>query len=95
MNESNKLILIADYNSSEIKGIAELATAKYLLYIGSGHVDNNDDNPDSLITFYELADSAGEPLCIRVADSTSYPVWEDEDSEAFADLAEQCGVTLN
>ena len=90
------LILVAEYNSSGIKEIAELVGAKYLKFIGSGYTDNNPNNPNSLIEFYSLVSRSGENFFdIRVADTSGEPIWEDEDSQAFADLAEQCGVELD
>lgn len=44
-------------------------------------------------TFFELL-GEGAKFPIRGATTNAEPVWEDEDAEAFAELAEACGVEI-
>lgn len=44
-------------------------------------------------TFFELL-GEGNKFPLRGATTNAEPVWEDEDSTAFAELAEACGVEL-
>lgn len=85
-------ILIAEYNSAGIRAIALECGATRMRHLGTGHSDGNLDNPNSAVSFYELLGSDGFPY--RVADTNGDPVWEDEDSQAFAELAHGCGVAI-
>lgn len=44
-------------------------------------------------TFFELL-GEGAKFPIRGATTNAEPVWEDDDAEAFAELAEACGVQI-
>jgi hypothetical protein len=81
-------IEIQNYNSAGIKAAAQENSITHMSYLGEGHQDGNTNNPNSLVTFFQL-DGGG-----RVADTNGDPVWEDGSESDFADLAEACGVEL-
>ena len=84
-------ILIEYYNSSCIRAIARQAGIKRMRLIGSGYLPGHEDQPDYRITFLALPHQGYEML---VADTNGDPIWEDEDPQYFAELAESVGVTL-
>ena len=81
-------IKISDYNSAGIKSEAKKAGARTMELIGQGHSDGDENNPNSVVRFFELDNG------LRVADTNGDPVWEEEDFAVFAELAESCGVEL-
>ena len=65
--------------------IAALACATSIEELGDG------GDGEMHCTFFVLHTPKG---LVRGATSNAEPYWEDEDAEAFADLAEACGVAL-
>ena len=78
---------IHDEYGSEVGRIAEIAGATGIEYLGDG------GEGKMHCTFFALT-GPGAKFPIRGATTNADPVWEDEDSQVFADLAEACGVTL-
>ena len=69
----------------EVARIAAIAGATSVEELGDG------GEGDSHCTFFALHTPQG---LIRGATTNAAPVWEDEDAEVFANLAEECGVEL-
>jgi hypothetical protein len=94
-------IVIAEFNSSGIRLIAKQAGITHMREIGGGYAKTEDEDgeltvdhdgePDSYVGFYALPVDGSE---ILVANTNGDPVWQEEDSEVFARLAEACGVEL-
>ena len=83
-------IEIANFNSAGIRAEAARNGITHMRHIGSGYA--GDENADSRIDFYALPHPKyGE---FRVADTNGDPIWEEADAQAFADLAEECGVEI-
>jgi hypothetical protein len=86
-------IEIAEFNSAEIRHMAAELGATHMRLLGSGHSDGDTNNPNSRVSFYAVPDEDGAEWF--VADTNGDPVWEDQDAEVFAQLAAECGVTLD
>ncbi len=78
--------------SAEIGRAAAAAGATHARLIDSGHSDGRFNNPNSLVDFYAFSDVDGHE--IRVAETNSELVWEEDDSEAFLNFADKCDVDL-
>ena len=76
---------IRSTHGPEVARIAAIAGATSVEELGDG------GEGDSHCTFFALHTPTG---LIRGATTNADAVWEDEDSQAFADLAEACGVEL-
>lgn len=87
MKNTNNTIKINDYNSASIKAIASKLGVTHMELIGEGHADGDTNNPNSLIRFFKIGET-------RVADTNGDPIWEEEDMQAFAELADECGVEI-
>ncbi|MVN88308.1 hypothetical protein GO986_16300 [Deinococcus sp. HMF7620] len=91
-------IEIADFNSSNIRQIAEQVGVTHMREIGSGYargIDENGEatidntgNSEAQITAYEFSNGT------RVINTNGDPVWEDEDAEVFAELAASADIEL-
>lgn len=90
MSNESYPIEIAEFNSADIRHNAALLGATHMRLLASGHSDGNPDNPNSAVFFYAIPDKNGDEW--RVADTNGDPVWEEEDTAAFRELAEACGV---
>lgn len=84
-------IEIANFNSAGIRAEAARSGVTHMRHLGSGYAGGSDD-ADARVDFYALNHPKfGE---FRVADTNGDPVWEECDAQAFADLAEECGVEI-
>lgn len=93
---TNYDIPIRDFNSSNIRHIAQQFGITHMREVASGYakgVDENGEatidnkgNPNALVTLYELSNGA------RVINTNGVPVWDEEDG--FAELAESAGIEL-
>lgn len=95
---TNYPISIADFNSSSIRSSAAQAGVTHMRELGTGYARGVDENGDATIdntgsseaavTAYEFSDGT------RVINTNGDPVWEDEDAQGFADLAESADIEL-
>lgn len=69
---------------TELRAIAE---------IGYGRPEGS-ESPDHYISFFALKTGASDTDYFRAASTSGDPVWEDEDQQVFAELAESVGVSL-
>ena len=83
-------IEIQDFNSSGILATARSTGTTHMRHLGAGFAVPGDCN--SLINFYALPHKNGYEY--RVADTNGDPLWEECDPQAFADIANQCGVAI-
>lgn len=86
-------IEIAEFNSSGIKAEALRAGITHMRKVGGGFVEGHEGEADWYVGFYAMLNKK-EGWEYRVANTNADPVWEEADAQAFADLAEQCGVEL-
>lgn len=85
-------IEIAEFNSAGIRAAAARYDITHMHFIGGGYADGHDGEADWYIGFYALPHPKyGDFL---VATTNADPVWQEEDAQAFADLAVSCGVQL-
>lgn len=87
MKNTINTITISSYNSASIKAIASKLGVAHMELIAQGRADGDSNNPNSLIRFFKIGET-------RVADTNGDPIWEDEDMQAFAELAAECGVEI-
>lgn len=85
-------IEISEFNSAGIRAEAKKHGITHMREIGSGYVEGHEGEADWFIGFYALLNPKGWEF--RVADTNADPVWEEVDQQAFAELAESCGVEL-
>lgn len=84
-------IEIETFNSAGIRAEARRSGITHMRHIGGGYAGGSND-ADARVYFYALSHPKfGE---FRVADTNGDPVWEESDAQAFADLAEECGVEI-
>lgn len=89
-------IEIAEFNSSNIRHVAEIAGVTHMREVASGYARGVDENgeatidntgkPDAMVTLYELSNG------VLVINTNGDPVWEEEDG--FRELAESAGIEL-
>lgn len=81
-------IAIADFNSAGIRAVARELGITHMRLLGiSGEGDHR-------VGFYALPHPR-RGWEIRVANTNGDPVWEEEDAQEFAELAEECGINLD
>lgn len=86
-------IEIAGFNSAGIRAEAALhKMATHMRKIGGGYVAGHEGQADYFIGFYAIPGRLGRE--VRVANTNGDPVWEEADPQAFADIAESCGVAI-
>ncbi len=85
-------IEIAEFNSSGIRAEAKKAGITHMRKIGGGFVEGHENEADWYVGFYAIPHPKYGDF--RVANTNGDPVWEENDAQAFADLAEQCGVEI-
>lgn len=85
-------IEIAEFNSSGIRAEAKKQGITHMHKIGGGFVAGHENEADWYVGFYSLPHPKYGDF--RVANTNGDPVWEEDDAQAFADLAEQCGVEI-
>ena len=85
-------IEIAEFNSAGIKAEAKALGITHMREIGGGYVEGHEGEADWYVGFYALPHPKGWEF--RVANTNADPVWEEADEQAFAELAESCGVEL-
>ena len=85
-------IEIAEFNSSGIRAEAKKAGITHMRKIGGGFVEGHENEADWYVGFYAIPHPKYGDF--RVANTNGDPVWEENDAQAFADLAEQCGVKI-
>lgn len=85
-------IEIANFNSSGIRHEAKQLGITHMRKIGSGYAEGHVGEADYWIGFYALPHPKGWEF--RVADTNADPVWEEANSQAFAELADSCGVEI-
>jgi len=79
-------IEIETFNSAGIRAEARRSGITHMRHVGAGFCAG------ARVEFYALKHPKfGE---FRVADTNGDPVWEECDAQAFADLAEECGVEI-
>lgn len=79
---SNDIISINDINSAGIAIEARKAGISTVTKLA-----DNGKSGDARVTIYQLGD-------VRVADTNGDPVWEESDSQTFAELLESEGINL-
>lgn len=84
-------IEISEFNSAGIRAEAKRLGITHMRRLGGGHAGGG-DRADDYVGFYALPHQSGWEF--RVANTNGDPVWEEEDMQAFAELAESCGVEL-
>lgn len=87
-------INISEFNGAGIKSAAAEAGITHMREIGGGQADGR-EGADNYVAFYALPDPNFPGAEIRVANTNGDPVWEESDPSVFAELAEQCGVSLD
>lgn len=86
-------IEIAEFNSAGIRAeAARHKMATHMRMIGGGYASGHEGQADYYVGFYAIPDRLGRE--VRVANTNGDPVWEETDPQAFADLAESCGVEI-
>ena len=85
-------IEIANFNSADIRAEARALGITHMRAIGVGCPEGREDQADYRVDFYALPHPDGYEF--RVANTNGDPVWDEADPQAFADLAESCGVAL-
>lgn len=88
----NYEIEIAEFNSAGIQSEAAKNGITHMHFIGGGYADGHDGEADWYVGFYALPHPKYGDF--RVANTNADPVWEEADGQAFADLAESCGVEI-
>ena len=84
---------VAEFNSAGIRAEALRAGITHMRKVGGGFVSGHEGAADWYVGFYAMLNKK-EGCEYRVANTNGDPVWEEQDTQAFADLAEQCGVEL-
>ena len=77
-----------EFEGSEVAGEAQLVGAKYARLLGRGDCGGMDGK----VFFYEMLHSDG--TVTRFAKTNGDPVWEENDYDAFRELAYESGVSL-
>lgn len=78
------------YHALDIRAEAESIGVTHMREIA-----NNGAYGDARVTFYGLPDPNYPGHEIRVAATNGDSVWEEQDLAVFADLARECGITLD
>lgn len=81
---------IAEYNSADIRYEGAQVGATHMRLIGEGYHLGRQE-ADAKVRFFAIPGPHGE---FRVADTNGDPVWENNDPQGFAELAESCGVEI-
>lgn len=85
-------IPIDEFNSAGIRAVAAKLQTTHMRKIGGGYLAGHEGQADYFVGFYALPEVDGTE--VWVANTNGDPVWEFDDPQAFADLAEACGVNL-
>ena len=86
-------IKISEFNSAGICAAAHELRIKYMRLIGGGYIKEHEGECDWYVSFYALPHPNGK-WEFRVANTNSDPIWEEADTEEFADLAQRCNVEI-
>lgn len=96
MTNTTYPIEIAEFNSSNIRHMAEIAGVTHMREVASGYARGVDEDgeatidntgtPDAMVTLYELSNG------VRVLNTNGDPVWDEEDG--FRELAESADIEL-
>lgn len=82
-----------EFNSADIRAEALAVGATAMRFIGGGYVAGHDGEADYYVGFYAIPHPGGWEF--RVANTNGDPVWEEADRQAFAELADACGLATH